>query len=307
MANEAMVVEPSPRRTARHRLPTSKAWAAGASVALLVALFVVVAATTGAGATVLFAIWSAVSVLMLAVAGLTLARSQYAWQLPDRVDHVDLVDLEPPATTFSLIMPARDEPLIGRTLDRVLAVDYPPELFEILLVVSNDEVDRPTLAIAEQYAARFANVRVIAPQGSVRSKPVSLEDARRHCTGNLVGVLDAESVVAPGLLGYVNTLAVRQVGVGIFQGGVQLMNYRAHGWSPPPGAGRVKTALSWLNSGTSWWRVRNCLEYYIWFMSRLRYQAATQFIPLGGNTVFVRASVLDELGGWDVNCLTEDC
>jgi cellulose synthase/poly-beta-1,6-N-acetylglucosamine synthase-like glycosyltransferase len=49
------------------------------------------------------------------------------------------------------------------------------------------------------------------------------------------------------------------------------------------------------------------LEYYFWFRSRLHYHADRQFIPLGGNTVFVRADVLREVGGWDPECLAEDC
>lgn len=256
---------------------------------------------------VVFGVWSAVSCVMLLVAALALARTQYAWQLPERVDQVDLDDLASPATTFSLIVPARDEPVLARTLDHVLGSRYPRELVQLLLVVSTDEVDRETRAIAESYAARYPNVTVLAPKGSLRSKPISLEDAREACTGDLVGVLDAESLVASDLLGYVNTLASRRPEVGIFQGGVQLMNVRAAGWRRPPGSSLPRAVLGWLNSATSWWRVRNCLEYYVWFMSRLRYQAEVRFIPLGGNTVFVRREVLDDLGGWDVNCLTEDC
>jgi cellulose synthase/poly-beta-1,6-N-acetylglucosamine synthase-like glycosyltransferase len=197
--------------------------------------------------------------------------------------------------------------VLARTLDHLLAADYPRELVQIVLVVSDDEVDRETRAIAEDYASRFQNIKCLAPRGSLRSKPISLEDARVECTGDLVGVMDAESLVAPGLLGYVNTLASRRPGIGIFQGGVQLMNFRAAAWKRPPDSNWVRAAFNWFNSATSWWRARNCLEYYVWFMSRLRYQAEVRFIPLGGNTVFVRRDVLAELGGWDVSCLTEDC
>jgi cellulose synthase/poly-beta-1,6-N-acetylglucosamine synthase-like glycosyltransferase len=49
------------------------------------------------------------------------------------------------------------------------------------------------------------------------------------------------------------------------------------------------------------------LEYFFWFRSRLHAQAQQGFIPLGGNTVFIKRSVLDEVGGWDGNMLAEDC
>ena len=68
------------------------------------------------------------------------------------------------------------------------------------------------------------------------------------------------------------------------QGGVQLMNYHSN-----------------------WYSVRNVLEYYFWFRSRLHFHAAQRFIPLGGNTVFVRTDLLRQAGGWDPDCLAEDC
>ncbi|WP_308222407.1 glycosyltransferase family 2 protein [Frankia sp. AgB32] len=263
--------------------------------------------------TVLLAAWTGVSLLMLVVAVVTLTRGQYGWQLPERVHHVDLTDIAPPRHRVSLIVPAREEPVLGRTLTQILAGDYPESLVEIVVMVSHDEVDRATREIAEQIARRHPNVRVVAPEGSRRSKPLSLEDARQHCTGDLVGIVDAESLIAPGLLTYVNTLASRQPDVGIFQGGVQLMNVRgpdrADQATGRDGAGAAgpRAVLRRLDTDASWWRARNCLEYYIWFMSRLRFQARARFIPLGGNTVFIRRDVLDRLGGWDVACLTEDC
>ncbi len=265
--------------------------------------------------TVLLATWTGVSLLMLVIAVVTLTRGQYGWQLPERVHHVDLTDTAPPRHRVSLIVPAREEPVLGRTLAQILAGGYPDSLVEIVVMVSHDEVDRATREIAEQIARRHPNVRVVAPEGSRRSKPLSLEDARRHCTGDLVGIVDAESLIAPGLLTYVNTLASRQADVGIFQGGVQLMNVRGPDRAgratgrdgAGAGAGGVRAALRRLDTDASWWRARNCLEYYIWFMSRLRFQARARFIPLGGNTVFIRREVLDQLGGWDVTCLTEDC
>jgi cellulose synthase/poly-beta-1,6-N-acetylglucosamine synthase-like glycosyltransferase len=103
------------------------------------------------------------------------------------------------------------------------------------------------------------------------------------CRGDVVAVFDAEDLVHPGLLAAVEAQMVRDRCAAL-QAGVQLMNF----WS-------------------SWFAVRNVLEYYFWFRSRLHLQANLGFIPLGGNTVFVRRTLLDLLGGWDANCLAEDC
>src|SRR5437764_3200908 len=49
------------------------------------------------------------------------------------------------------------------------------------------------------------------------------------------------------------------------------------------------------------------MEYFFWFRSRLHLHADHRFIPLGGNTVFIRRDVLQVVGGWDPECLAEDC
>jgi glycosyltransferase XagB len=62
-----------------------------------------------------------------------------------------------------------------------------------------------------------------------------------------------------------------------------------------------------MNYRTSWYALRNVLEYYFWYRSRLHFHAGQRFIPLGGNTVFVRTELLRRVGGWDPECLAEDC
>ncbi|MFM9559349.1 glycosyltransferase, partial [Streptomyces caniscabiei] len=91
----------------------------------------------------------------------------------------------------------------------------------------------------------------------------------------VVGVFDAEDVVHPELLSHVD-FAFRRDDADVVQGGVQLINYQS-----------------------SWYSLRNCLEYFFWFRSRLHLHARKGFIPLGGNTVFVRSALLRDTGGWD--------
>src|SRR5256886_10279378 len=62
-----------------------------------------------------------------------------------------------------------------------------------------------------------------------------------------------------------------------------------------------------MNFRSSWLTVRNVLEYCFWYRSRLHVHARQHFIPLGGNTVFVRTAVLRAVSGWDPDCLAEDC
>ena len=96
-------------------------------------------------------------------------------------------------------------------------------------------------------------------------------------------MFDAEDEVQPELLRHVDARFC-DTGADVVQGGLQLMNYRS-----------------------SWYALRNVLEYYVWFRSRLHFHAQQRFIPLGGNTVFIRTDRLREVGGWDPDRLAEDC
>lgn len=103
------------------------------------------------------------------------------------------------------------------------------------------------------------------------------------CADDLATI--AEDDVAEGLLSHAEALFWR-TGADVVQGGVQLMN---------------------LGRGLSkWFQVHNVLEYFFWFTSRMAYQADAGFVPLGGNTVFIRRRLLDKAGGWPLS-LTEDC
>lgn len=137
-----------------------------------------------------------------------------------------------------------------------------------------------------------------------------LKDRNLHV--DWIGIADAEDVFHPGLLNLVD-YRFRSTRAGIIQCGVQLMNFsadpRAHGLP----TGQMPRLRRWLYAvGTGWWRVANVLEYFKWFQSRMKLQADLGVMPLGGNTVFFRTEVLDEIGAggerpWDEDCLTEDC
>lgn len=150
------------------------------------------------------------------------------------------------------------------------------------MIIGHD--DPQTEAVARAAAARHPRiVRVVMDYHLPKNKPKALNTALRRCHGDILGVFDAEDEVHPGLLRLVEA-RFEESGADVVQAGVQLMNVH-----------------------TSWWSVRNCLEYYFWFRSRLHFHAEKRFIPLGGNTVFVRTDLLRKVGGWDPECLAEDC
>jgi cellulose synthase/poly-beta-1,6-N-acetylglucosamine synthase-like glycosyltransferase len=186
-----------------------------------------------------------------------------------------------PVHRFTLLVPARhEEEVLGETLDRLATQTHPN--FEIIAIVGHD--DPGTELVAREAAARHPElIRVIVDDSVPKNKPKALNLALTVATGDIVGVFDAEDEVHPRLLSLVDT-RFKETAADVVQGGVQLMNFQS-----------------------SWWSLRNVLEYYFWFRSRLHFHAKSRFIPLGGNTVFVKREWLDWSGGWDAGCLAEDC
>jgi cellulose synthase/poly-beta-1,6-N-acetylglucosamine synthase-like glycosyltransferase len=217
---------------------------------------------------------------MFVVATTTLAWMLDSWRTPRALGQMPFPEPDAPRLSFSLIVPARhEETVLADTVRRLLRQDHPD--FEVLVVVGDD--DHGTAAVARQLAEANPRVRVIVDDSVPKNKPKALNRALPYCRGQIVGVFDAEDEVATALLTHVDA-CFRANQAHVVQGGVQLMNYRSN-----------------------WWSLRNTLEYFFWFSSRLHFHARNGFIPLGGNTVFVRTDLLRLVDGWDVNCLAEDC
>jgi cellulose synthase/poly-beta-1,6-N-acetylglucosamine synthase-like glycosyltransferase len=222
------------------------------------------------------------SIILTVIGGTTLWWMLHAWWTPQSLARTGFRGAAAePRLTFSLIVPARhEEAVLGATLARLAASDHPA--FEILVVVGHD--DPATAAVAERAARRHPGlIRVLVDVNRRKNKPRALNTALPACRGDVVGVFDAEDEVHPQLLHHVDA-RFTDSGADVVQGGVQLMNYHS-----------------------SWYSLRNVLEYYFWFRSRLHFHAGQRFIPLGGNTVFIRTDRLREAGGWDPECLAEDC
>ncbi|MBV8950452.1 MAG: glycosyltransferase, partial [Actinobacteria bacterium] len=230
----------------------------------------------------LLLLYIALSLIIGAVCWTTLVWMVDAWRRPSAFDETRLQAAD--LTTFhsfSLIVPARHEKsVLGATLTRLAQMDHPD--FEIVVVVGHD--DAATKEVADRAAAAHPDVvRVVVDTNWPKNKPKALNTALPSCRGEIVGVFDAEDDVHPALLRRVDQ-CLQRTNADVVQAGVQLTNLHS-----------------------SWFSLRNALEYYFWFRSRLQFHARIGFIPLGGNTVFIRTEVLREVGGWDTECLAEDC
>jgi cellulose synthase/poly-beta-1,6-N-acetylglucosamine synthase-like glycosyltransferase len=224
----------------------------------------------------------AVSIVLFSVASATLWWMMSAWRTPEMLASTTFPEPDGKSElSFSLMLPARHEQgVLEHTVQRMLESTH--SNYEIIIITGHD--DPETTQIADKLAELAPDrVRVVIDTHEIKGKAKALNTALPLCRGAIVGVFDAEDIVHPDLLLHVD-YAFRSERADVVQGGVQLINFQS-----------------------SWYSLRNCLEYFFWFRSRLHLQAQKGFITLGGNTVFIRTNLLRQINGWDPNCLAEDC
>ncbi len=200
----------------------------------------------------------------------------YALRNPEAAQQLEWPEPIKPGTeriTFTSIVCALDEAdVIGATLAGLIQQTHRHHQ----IIVSLRDHDEPTIAAVRRFErAHPGAIQVVVGRYDVPGKHAQLNGALPHCTGNYIGPIDSEDDVAPELLVHVEAL-IRQTKADIVQGAVQLMNL-----------GRT-----WQE----WYKVHNVEEYRAWYSSRMAFQVSAGFVPLGGNTVYTRASLLRAAG-----------
>jgi cellulose synthase/poly-beta-1,6-N-acetylglucosamine synthase-like glycosyltransferase len=184
--------------------------------------------------------------------------------------------------TFSIIVPVKDEErVVGRLLDSLLKLDYPSGKKDIV-VVEDGSTDR-TVKICGEYAARYPDQIRLVHQSVSDGKPSALNYALKHARGDVVAVFDADNVLEPGLL------------------------LRTAGYFEDSSVTAVQGRSCSINSHES------MLARFISYEETVRYEtyirgkdALNLFVPLTGSCYFIRRNVLEDVGGWDDQALSED-
>jgi cellulose synthase/poly-beta-1,6-N-acetylglucosamine synthase-like glycosyltransferase len=186
-----------------------------------------------------------------------------------------------PDKTFAVIVPAHnEEAVIGETVRSVMAVDYPRERFEVLVVADNC-----TDATAER--AREAGATVLEREDTtVRGKPEAVKFAMRHALASerrfdAVVIIDADNLLSENVLLEFSSRLIQ---------GEQV----------------IQAYLDTKNPNDSWITWMNAISY--WFGSRFFQLGATQAgLPcqLGGTGFCISTDTL-RAHGWNVTSLTDD-
>jgi glycosyltransferase XagB len=192
--------------------------------------------------------------------------------------------ISPPEISFSILIPARHEAgVIEETIRALANMDYPENLMEVLILCRHD--DRETIEAVSEIIKQINKsfIKLVVFFREPINKPNALNTGLEQARNNYICVFDAEDQPSLRVLKLVNT-KILETKADVIQAGVQLMNFK-----------------------NPWFSVFNVLEYFFWFRSGLAFfYRFGGFIPLAGNSVFIKTDLLKKIGGWNEERLTED-
>ena len=214
---------------------------------------------------------------------LTMAGYLYSRTAAREKRHLDA--LRPGLPGVSVLIPAHNEELvIERTIETILASDYPKDQLE--LIVLDDASTDATASILDRLAERHACLRVVhVPlRDGGKGKAAVLNRGLKLARHALIAVYDADNQPEPAALRYLAAQFVLEPSLGAALGKFRTLN-------------RNKSLLTrFINiEGLS----------FQWIVQAGRWKLL-KVATLPGTNFIVRKDVLDEVGDWDEEALTED-
>ncbi len=196
-------------------------------------------------------------------------------------NHYELSRGNYPAPFVSIIVPVKDgEKVLPRLMDHLLNLDYPQEKMEIILVEDGSRDNSYNLCL--EYAKKYPSLVKVLHRDESRGKPDALNFALKHAHGDILAFFDVDSVVkrdslkrAIEFLGEPNVAAVQQR--------TASLNYNQS----------ILTRLVYIEE--------TCTSIVLEGRNSLKL-----FVPLTGSCMFIKRDVIEKVGGWNAESLTED-
>jgi len=187
--------------------------------------------------------------------------------------------------SVSILIPAHNEALVlEKTLKSMLALDYPFEKMEIIVI--NDGSTDATAEIAKAFSLRDSRVRLfnVPEKEAAKGKPHALNLGFEEAAHEFIAVYDADNTPEPSSLRYLIQNMVKGPKLAAVFGKFRTRNRR-----------------------------KNLLTRFI-NMETLSFQLIIQagrskivdMAMLPGTNFVIRRSILEKYGGWDEKALTED-
>ncbi len=185
---------------------------------------------------------------------------------------------------ISLLIPCHNEErVIAHTLRAMLALDYPAEKLEIL-VIDDGSTDRTAEAARSFTTDPRVRILEVPPPLAARGKAAALNFALRHARHGVLAVYDADNTPEPGALRPLAQELISDSRLGAAIGMYRAINRRR---------ALLTRFLNIEGIGFQW-----IIQAGRWMLMR--------FTTLPGTNYVIRRELVEALDGWDEQALTED-
>ncbi len=185
----------------------------------------------------------------------------------------------------SILIPAHNEEIVmAATLDAMLALDYPKDKMEVIVI--NDGSTDSTKEIIESYARKDPRIVLcdvpVGQGGKGKSTALNLGVKKTH--SEFIAVYDADNTPAPDALKYLVAQLLLNPRLGAVIGKFRTIN-------------KNRSLLTrFINIETL--SFQSILQAGRWKLFKIATLPGTNFV--------IRKKVIDEMGGWDADAMTED-
>jgi cellulose synthase/poly-beta-1,6-N-acetylglucosamine synthase-like glycosyltransferase len=184
--------------------------------------------------------------------------------------------------TFSIIVPVKNEErVVERLLKTLLSLNYPPQKKQIIVV--DDGSRDKTAELCAKYAMEHPNQVKLLRKPTSNGKAGALNFGLKRAQGEIVVTFDADNVAELDVLS------------------------KAVKYFKDPSISAVQGRVCSINAD------ENMLTKFISYEEAVRYEGYIRgkdtlglFVDLSGTCQFIRRNVLEEVGGWDEDSLSED-
>jgi len=181
----------------------------------------------------------------------------------------------------SIIVPVKNgEKVLPRLMNSLLSLDYPKDRIEIILVEDGSRDNSYNICL--EYAKRYPSLIKVLHRDESKGKPDALNFALKHASGDILAFFDVDSIVeqdslkrAVKLLSEPNVAAVQQR--------TTSLNHNQN----------ILTRLIYIEE--------TCSSIILEGRNALKL-----FVPLTGSCMFIKREVIEKVGGWSTESLTED-
>ena len=186
-----------------------------------------------------------------------------------------------PPPFVSIIVPVKDgERVLPRLMEHLLNLDYPRDRMEIILVEDGSRDNSYNLCLG--YAKRYPSLVKVLHRDESRGKPDALNFALKHALGDVLAFFDVDSVVKRDSLKRAIEL-LRESNVAAIQQRTVSLNYDQN----------ILTRLIYIEE--------TCSSIILEGRNALKL-----FVPLTGSCMFIKRDIIEKVGGWNIESLTED-